>query len=216
MTLVIGIERPDGGEGVLLAADSCVTEAQGDIWSVTDEAKIVSGYGDTGRPSRITYLVGCAGAMRTLNVIRDLLLGPDRPTTHSQEYALFSRNSEAATLQSERAWVAQRFIPALTAALKERHAFVEDAENGRYVPGLHLIVAVGSTVWMVEPDLSLSRSVRGYEAIGSSAAICVAHGVMAASRRRKALPRAQLCIKTAAGVSNEVREPCRWAWLHPA
>lgn len=204
MTLVLAIENLDGS--VLMAADSyCGSE---DVQSSMASSKIMAGHGDDNRPSRRTYLVGCAGSLRAVNLVGRWLRSAGRPLTHQTTSTVYDGGQEA--------WVMEQFVPSLMAALEDGRAL--EVEDGLASAHLYLLVAVHGYVYEVDANFGVARTERTYAAVGTSAGICAAYGSLYSTTDRVDSPgsRGEEALNAALDVaSKEIRRPWHLETLLP-
>lgn len=82
-------------------------------------------------------------------------------------------------------WCVRKLVPAIRRALVEVAQFDEDG-----LIELHMVVAFGGEVYEIDPSLAVTRSPRGYVAIGSGCDI--AHGSLFSTKKQ--LPKRRACM----------------------
>lgn len=133
--------------------------------------------GDTGMwdqftaPFRGTKLVslpglvlGVAGAFKGNNLLAHALEVPAREADTGAER-----------------WLVRQVVPAMRTVFADGGMWTSDNDGGG-VPGLLILAAVEGELFEIGGDLSVTRSARGYGAVGHASAVGVALGVLHATR----------------------------------
>lgn len=185
MTCIVGLEV--GGGRALLAADTCISDAQ-----LRDQVS-------TKIFSRGDFAFACAGYWRTPMIMRQTMRGVKKFT---------------AKADPER-WILTQFVPWYGGALQRMKA-ENEAIEGENIAHKHsaesvAMVAVGGEIWVTESGLDPVRSCHGLGAIGSGR--MVALGSLHATPQLKPLERATRALEIASKLCHGVAPPYTHAFV---
>lgn len=169
-------------------------ETDGGAWLAVDSAISEDGICDLGGGKLIkrgSYAIASVGYARAADVLMHHL---DVPGPVSDEHVM--------------SWAVTSLVPALQTLADDHDPWKgkDDADDG-----WSLLVAVGGVILSVGGDYAIHRSQRGYQALGTGAAVAL--GALYATQGEDARIRCVSAVRAAATWCTTVREPAELQWV---